>query len=147
MRPGRRLASGRHCLCGPRPLPRPARPRHTHPPAGAQPSACAFVHSHPSKRTSSPPGRAPQEEGGVWSGPGASDNPPRQPAAGRVLLIHFPLALARPGRRRQGGARRKWALRSGGRSRPVRAPGGGADLRPTEGLPGGEGSGAPPPRD
>lgn len=98
VRRGSPFGPGRHCLWGPRPLPRPARPRHTLS-AGARPSARAFVHIHPSKKASSPPGRAPREEGGERNGSRAPDT---DPAAGRVLLIHFPLALARPGRQGAG---------------------------------------------
>lgn len=91
-----------------------------------------------------PPEKGEQPSGTCSPGGGrgterAGEHPtthPANPAAGRVLLIHFPLALARPGRRRRGGARRKWALRSGGRSGPVRAPGG---VRTRAGL-----RGAPP---
>lgn len=124
------------------PPPRTAPPQTTS--AGARPSARAFVHIHPPKQASSPPGRAPRKKGGEPSGPGAPDTHPADPAEGRVLLIHFPLALARPGRQ---GAGRKWALRSGGLSGTVRAPGGvraRAGLRGCREGRGEEGAGAPP---
>lgn len=109
-------------------------------------SPCLCPHSPP-KQASSPPGRAPRKKGGEPSGPGAPDTHPADPAEGRVLLIHFPLALARPGRQGAGRAGRKWALRSGGLSGTVRAPGGvraRAGLRGCREGRGEEGAGAPP---
>lgn len=127
----------------PPPPPRTAPPQT--PSAGARPAARAFVHILPPTRVSSSPGRAPREKGGERSGPGAPDTHPADPAEGRVLLIHFPLALARPGRQ---GAGRGGEEMGASFRRTVPASEGigrGAGARCAEGLPRGEGAGVPPP--
>ena len=129
----------------PPPPPRTAPPQT--PSAGARPAARAFVHIHPPKRVCSSPGRTPREKGGEWSGPGAPDTHPADPAEGRVLLIHFPLALARPGRQGagRGGEEMSASLRT---TVPAsEGIGRGAGARCAEGLPRGEGAGSPHPRD
>lgn len=82
----RRASAPAGIVCGPRPLPRAARP---------SPSAAAarvFVHARPAHRRAA-------------CGTDDGDADTHRPAAeGRVLLIHFPLALARPGRRGRGPA-------------------------------------------
>lgn len=107
----RRTSAPVGIVCGPRPLPRAARPSPS--PAAAR----AFVHARPAHRRSA-------------CGTDDGDADTHRPATeGRVLLIHFPLALARPGRRGRGpagGNGRCAPLRSGDRpSRPLlhRAPG------------------------
>lgn len=86
-RAGQRRASAPvGIVCGRRPLPRAARPSPS--PAAAR----AFVHTRPAHRRSA-------------CGTDDGDADTHRPAAeGRVLLIHFPLALARPGRRGRGPA-------------------------------------------
>ena len=122
------------------PPPRTAPPQT--PSAGARPSARAFVHIHPPKQASSPPGRAPRKKGGESSGPGAPDTHPADPAEGRVLLIHFPLALARPGRQGAGRGGEEKGAPLGRTIRDGEGTGRGAGARWAEGLPGGEGRGA-----
>lgn len=83
----RRASAPAGIVCGPRPLPRAARPS----PSAA--AARAFVHARPAHRRAA-------------CGTDDGDADTHRPAAeGRVLLIHFPLALARPGRRGRGRAR------------------------------------------
>lgn len=86
-RAGQRRASAPvGIVCGRRPLPRAARPSPS--PAAAR----AFVHARPAHQRSA-------------CGTDDGDADTHRPAAeGRVLLIHFPLALARPGRRGRGPA-------------------------------------------
>lgn len=82
----RRASAPAGIVCGPRPLPRAARPS----PSAA--AARAFVHARPAHRRAA-----------CRTDDGDADT--HRPAAeGRVLLIHFPLALARPGRRGRGPA-------------------------------------------
>lgn len=121
----RRASAPAGIVCGPRPLPRAARPS----PSAA--AARAFVHARPAHRRAA-------------CGTDDGDADTHRPAAeGRVLLIHFPLALARPGRRGRGPAG------GNGRSAPgtvraarctVRSAGGGQESAGDPSLP-------TPPRD
>lgn len=67
--PGRRLGSGRHCLCGPRPLPRPAQPHHTHPSQKPGRPPAPLSTSAPQKRQAALqdvlPGRRPGNRAGL----------------------------------------------------------------------------------
>lgn len=121
------------------PSPAPHGPA-THTLAGARPSARAFVHVHPPKKASSPPGCAPREEGGqLGAGRG------RQPRGGARPADSFPTRAGPSGETGGGEEREEMGAPLGRTVRAGEDTRRGVGARWDRGCP--QGRSGPPPRD